>query len=64
MLPNLRVAVFVVGHDDVAGVGRRDPGLAVVLARQIALPVLFVLPDVLDAEGVTVVHQQGLAPLA
>lgn len=58
------MAVFVVGHDDVAGVRRGDARLAVVLARQVALPVLFVLADVLDAEGVAVVHQQRLAPLA
>lgn len=64
MLPNLRVAVLVVRHDDVAGVGGRDPRLAVVLARQVALPVLLVLADVLDAKRVAVVHQQRFAPLA
>lgn len=64
MLPDLGVAVLVVRHDDIAGIGRGDPGLAVVLARQVALPVLLVLADVLDAERVPIVHQQRLAPLA
>lgn len=61
VLSNLGVAVLVVGDDDVAGVGCGDASLAVVLARQVALPVLLVLSYVLNAERVAVVHQQRLA---
>lgn len=64
VLADLRVAVLVVGNDDLAGLGGGDARLAVELARQIALPVLFVLADVLDAERVAIVHQQRLAALA
>lgn len=64
VLPDLRVAVLVVRDDNVAGVRGGDARLAVVLPRQVALPVLFVLPDVLDAERVAVVHEQRLAALA
>lgn len=58
------MAVLVVGHDDVASVRGGHARLAVELARQVALPVLLVLADVLNAEGVPVVDQQRLASLA
>lgn len=61
MLSNFRVAVLVVRYDDVARIGGGDACFAVVLSRQIALPVFFVLPNVLNAKRVTVVHQQRFA---
>lgn len=61
VLSNLSVAVLVVGHDDVTGVCGCDTRFAIKLSRQIALPVFLVLPDVLNSERKTIVHQQWLA---
>jgi type IV secretory pathway TrbD component len=58
VLANFGVAVLVIGDDDFTGIGRCHPRFAVVLSREIALPVLFILPNVLDAERITIVNQQ------
>lgn len=61
VLSDLGMAVLVVGHDDIARISRRHARFAVVLSRQITLPVLFILANVLNAERVSVVNQQRLA---
>lgn len=50
MLADFCVAVLVVGDDNFAGICRCDASFAIVLSREIALPVLFVFADVLNAE--------------
>ena len=55
VLADFRVAVFVVGDDDLPLVGGRHASLAIIFSRQITLPVFFVLANVLDAEWVAVV---------
>lgn len=61
VLANLRVAVLVVRDDDIAGVGGGDARLAVVLPRQIALPVALVLSHILDAKREAIVNEQRFA---
>lgn len=63
MLSDLCVTMLVVGHNYVARLRGGDTCFAVVLSRQVALPILLVLANVLDAEREPVVDEQRLAPL-
>lgn len=58
MLSNLGVTMFIVRDDDIARISCRHTCLAVVLSREIALPVFFVLSDVLDAKRKAVVYEK------
>lgn len=64
VLPYFGVAMLVVGNNDFARVGRGDACLAIELSRQIALPIFLILAYVLDAERVSVMHQERLTALA
>lgn len=64
VLSDLRVAVLIIGYNNVSSLSCGHACLAVELSREIALPVLFVLADVLNAKGESVMDEQRLAPLA
>lgn len=61
MLSNFSVAMLVVGDDNVTCISRRHSRFAIVLSRQIALPVFFVLANILNAERVSIMNQQWFA---